>query len=1196
MFMKRTSLVLAAVFTVMAASAAEYTINVASGLTHTLKSRMESDYPGVSLQFEDTIIKTGEGVLNDNANDELTAGTQKLTIEVREGAFKENISRKGCTYSVSAGAAMVLGVSFDNISASDNPVTFNLAGSGTAAYPGALYYNAPAGANNQYIVYNLTDDTVIYHAGSSLVVNFSSHQGGYYTYNRFTMNKHTLTFRSSGADSKIVRCRFNMAFVDPGTLVFDNVSFSRTRSSYDYGIRAYKADGTTQTKLPLLKAVNGACINIGSEAMASNIAAMDFEYGTRIGYPTGADGIDVPAGSFTIPKLVGSPSISADSAVTIDQYVAKAADIAADHVLSSALALSIGSVTVDCVTNVAKGASHVIAQSDVALNGDCANPYVAWSTVTKTATALSWERTGERTDSPDDYLVLVVPADSVVNYATATAGYSAEDLEAKATLPMLVTGGGKFVAGGDTTNYGGARDTIVVSEGEFYADSYQQFPRSNGVTRVIVESGATLRIGFDFSYLRNSSYGNVKTYITAAGTGLNGRGAVEFGLGFTTAAQDVTWTLTDDALFTFNKAGVNCFSNWETGPGGARSQDSNRFVMNGHKLTFKNAVEAGATASECYVRFRYTSTFVNPGEIVFDGIGFTKLSSSDAQINVFEADGTTATKIPKVSFINGARFNPSDTRLAGASEVLDFAYGTTIGQIGSSDTAQNNSQAHIAGAPAIETVLMTIPNYTAHAADLVAGHCITSVRNLTITDFEVDDRTQLPYDIAYTAASVGADAVIPSVPGNRAAWLTDLVLSADSRTLTLTRNDVGDENQYFFVNVPAGEKWDWVAVSNSMTAAEYDRHPGKIMVKTGKGILYPNGTASNVMERVSALRIAEGTYQLLRKWDLPRTPKAGDEPDDVIAVTVERGATLTLMTMISDFCNNGLRLHITAGGSGVDAEHGAVSFASVGGSSGQNAVFTLTDDTIFTVSATGVINFSNLEGNRQHDKTQNRFECNGHQLTFRSTANSGDATSNAIRFRYTSTFVDPTTVVLDGLGITTTAAYGTFYVVDSEDRNMKLPCLKFVNASRLNIQNGKITRNIKAFDFEFGTTIGKVGSDDAGSGTLAEVIGCPGVTDQQSVTISDAFTARKADFGMFGYLDSASALAFGPKCRVRVDLGDPADPDYDPSFGSSVIAASPTGTMSGSVIGIGCHAYFQDDGDKAYLKISEPTPSALLLR
>ena len=224
--MKRVMLTLACA-SAMIGYPAKYVITVSSG-TQDLKAAMDAAYPDATLAEGDTIVKRGAGMLTDS--EDALALTSSLTFVVEAGELEESLARTGCTFTVSSGASVVVKQDLRYFGSYAKPATFNLSGAGTEAHPGALSVEVTASMNNQFIDYNLTDDTTIYTTStSSSGTTFSGgmETGHGISHNRFTMNGHTLTFKGISSSS-IFRLRLNAWFVNPGPIVLDGVGFTRT--------------------------------------------------------------------------------------------------------------------------------------------------------------------------------------------------------------------------------------------------------------------------------------------------------------------------------------------------------------------------------------------------------------------------------------------------------------------------------------------------------------------------------------------------------------------------------------------------------------------------------------------------------------------------------------------------------------------------------------------------------------------------------------------------------------------------------------------------------------------------------------------------------------------------------------------------------------------------------------------------------
>ena len=290
--MKRLMLTLACASAMVGYSAARYEITVASG-SQDLKTAMDTAYSDATLAAGDTIVKRGAGMLTDTAD--ALALTSKLTFIVEEGELSEGVARKSCTYSVSNGAAVVVGVNLKDLGVKNYPAVFNLSGAGTANHPGALSIEAAAGASGQFINYNLLSDATIYTTQNGMV-QISGNNATDHTYNKFTMNGHALTFKAASA-SAYIRFRFAVSFKDPGPIILDGIGL--THQNYYNGSYSDVYVSGSPSKIPCVKLINGARLCCVDYKMADAIACVDCEYVTKI-----CPIYSTPA-AYTLAKVVG---------------------------------------------------------------------------------------------------------------------------------------------------------------------------------------------------------------------------------------------------------------------------------------------------------------------------------------------------------------------------------------------------------------------------------------------------------------------------------------------------------------------------------------------------------------------------------------------------------------------------------------------------------------------------------------------------------------------------------------------------------------------------------------------------------------------------------------------------------------------------------------------------------------------------
>lgn len=321
--------------TALGLSAATYELTVDNG-TVALDAAMEAAYPTATLKAEDVIVKYGSGTLTDSET--ALAVTDKLRFEICAGVFEEGISRVGCTYCVSNGAAVKVSVALNTLTPKGSSAAFMLCGAGTKNCPGALYLTAASGASNQYIVYELTGDAVICAGGQN--VQFSSSASSTKDYNLFKMNGHALRFKNT-TTTKWFRFRYAVNFTDPGEIIFDKCGVTK------YSEMPVRVSGTAST-LPCVRLVNSAKINFVDSNFANKIDILDCEAGTKITKVN-----DDPT-DYTLACVRGFPEITEEvtdgvcQKITIKRLIAKAEDINAGRFLEATPNLHFaGNATVD---------------------------------------------------------------------------------------------------------------------------------------------------------------------------------------------------------------------------------------------------------------------------------------------------------------------------------------------------------------------------------------------------------------------------------------------------------------------------------------------------------------------------------------------------------------------------------------------------------------------------------------------------------------------------------------------------------------------------------------------------------------------------------------------------------------------------------------------------------------------------------
>jgi len=693
--MKRLAMLLACA-SAMIGYSAEYVITVSSG-TQDLKAAMDAAYPDATLAEGDTIVKRGAGMLTDS--EDALALTSSLTFVVEAGELEESLARTGCTFTVSSGASVVVKQDLRYFGSYAKPATFNLSGAGTEAHPGALSVEVTASMNNQFIDYNLTDDTTIYTTStSSSGTTFSGgmETGHGISHNRFTMNGHTLTFKGISSSS-IFRLRLNAWFVNPGPIVLNGVGFTRT------GAYAIYCEGTPK-KIPLVKLINGARLNCVNSSLADKIEEVDCEYGTTI-----CKVYDDPS-DYTLAKITGCPSISADQIITVGALSVRLPELTLGHRLSAAgtLAFPEGGavISIDEFWSLPQGvACEIIAANALSggtkLFADSNDVALTLSSTNVTATF-----TGEASTYADSFIVNI-PYGKTYDWATVTNGIDAADIAGRT---MMKIGGGTFSPGTSENVAASGLTNLIVSCGVYGLTAANQLPvDGEGAQRVEVHNGATLKISAGLNYIASA---DSPLFLTAAGNGFAAEGgAVVLASGSSANAQYATYSLVDDATFYFSTAFSQFnFSARNGSSSGVGNTDKtyNVFNLNGHTLTFKGP----EGVSGCVVRFRYAVSFNDSGAVVFDNVSATHLSGARVYV-----DGVEKSKALPVFLRNGASINCVDAYFAEALSCVDGEEDTRIVASG------NYTFKAIAGCPSITgSGTITVSDELAvRADDLLAG-------------------------------------------------------------------------------------------------------------------------------------------------------------------------------------------------------------------------------------------------------------------------------------------------------------------------------------------------------------------------------------------------------------------------------------------------------------------------------------------
>ena len=252
--------------------------------------------------------------------------------------------------------------------------------------------------------------------------------------------------------------------------------------------------------------------------------------------------------------------------------------------------------------------------------------------------------------------------------------------------------------------------TVFVDEGVLKATASNQL--GLGGKAITVADGATLWLCY--------TSGTIATDrpVKFAGSGASGqRGAVV--LDGTSSVwnycSNVDWELTGDAVM---------FSQLTAENNGVFLNSS--FNLNGYTLTLRGRTDLEKNGLSNY-RIGRSCNWKSDGTVVCDKVLVTS-SVGDNCGSFHTSNGATGVW----RFINGARFNPDDAGVLGLfrTVALDFESGCSFGipTVSAENKCAEAAVGLLAGAPTFnnERTLVVTNQYTAHAADVVAGKAFTS--------------------------------------------------------------------------------------------------------------------------------------------------------------------------------------------------------------------------------------------------------------------------------------------------------------------------------------------------------------------------------------------------------------------------------------------------------------------------------------
>ena len=677
--------------------ATEYILQVDSG-EKSLDAAMEAAYPDAVLAADDVIVKRGSGTLLDSAG--ALALDSKLTFVVEEGVLVEGVARQSSTYSVSNGASVVVRVNLTNLSKSiDSLSTFNLAGAGTVAYPGALCIDSPTAASAQYIYYRLLDDATI-HTTQGDCTQLSSTNEGSTKNNVFEMNGHRLTF-SASSDAAYFRFRFPVTFVRPGEIVLDGVGL--THLPYKSGGKVIISGNPK--KLPRVRLVNGAKLNCVDDHFAGAIEVVDCEYGTEI-----CKLKDTP-GAYSINRLVGCPRITADQTVTIKGcYSAYPEDLQTGRLMTvdGTLAFADGAgVYVERFWTLPRNVSFdLLPNSSVSgipkLSADASDV-----DLTVSDTSISAKFTGDYSGK----FIAYVPQGGEYTFFDVTNGMDVAEASGK---PLMKIGGGILAPAKNEDVAAAEFSDLIVRNGIFTLTEHSHAP-ANECKTITIRSGATLR--FSTAYYGFSSTSSPVVFNVEGQGFANEGGALVFTEEMKEKArQYATYNLLGDTVFSFPCGGQFNFSS-----GKENDVEANIFNMNGHSLTFSRPSGQGKDDND-EIRFRYAVSFNDPGELVLDNLNLTHLKGSGVYVN-----GRAKSRLLPLKLVNGAKVDCVDNYLTDSFSSVDCGEGTGLYAANNAEDKECSIPV-LKGAPSVSGGLsVTVADlFEIRYVDLQAGRYLNS--------------------------------------------------------------------------------------------------------------------------------------------------------------------------------------------------------------------------------------------------------------------------------------------------------------------------------------------------------------------------------------------------------------------------------------------------------------------------------------
>lgn len=323
--------------------------------------------------------------------------------------------------------------------------------------------------------------------------------------------------------------------------------------------------------------------------------------------------------------------------------------------------------------------------------------------------------------------------------------------------------------------------------------------------------------------------------------------------------------------------------------------------------------------------------------------------------------------------------------------------------------------------------------------------------------------------------------------------LTSLALAASLAAQAVTTN---------VIDVAEGET---ATLSLSGTPAN-----GDWVVKTGKGQLNAVNTYKSIKLN---FHIMEGVYFV------PNSCGDAVHKGDNAKLIIEDGATVNIEGGRINQFSGWWDITFSGHGTGTGNNLGAIC---VGGGQTNPTLstggrFTMTGDaTIYSYGTTNAV----LSGTGSSSGPD--LVMNGRTLTIR-----GKASTSVFRPRWKLSVSSPGTIIVQN---------GQFARHDTtNDFASDIPLIKVVENGKLAAyDNGKIWSKVKAFDFEYGSSLAAGnGSPTTATLTMKKVTG-PATVANTVLTISQELVVRGTDLVAEHHLTSANVLTFAEGCKVSI--------------------------------------------------------------